>query len=99
MQVDCAFTKEPDGRLKLVATNFNISIESFFQLRILGFSSPRSTYPSASFEFKSSDGDGKVLDTQKRGLVAVASKFKYLNDVVLVSSSPVVAERNSTFNL
>jgi hypothetical protein len=99
MQVDCAFRKEPDGRLKLVATNFNISIESFFQLRISGFNSPRSTYPSASFEFKSLDGDGKVLDTQKRGLVAFASKFKYLNDVVLVSSSPVVAERNSTFNL
>lgn len=40
-----------------------------------------------------------MLDTQKRGLIAVATNSKYLTDIILSSSSQVVAEPNSTFQL
>ena len=52
-----------DNRVVLIATGFDQEISSFFQLRIPGFSSPRSTSPTSSFEFTSFDGEGNVLDT------------------------------------
>jgi hypothetical protein len=61
--VKCTYNRLEDGRILLKASNFTIDIESFFELRVPGFNSPRSTSPSKSFVFTSYNSQGKVLDT------------------------------------
>jgi hypothetical protein len=65
-------------------------------LRVPGFTSPRSTTPTSSFQFTSFSANGVILDFQLVGLAAAATNTLIMKQVTLTSSSQVVAQLNST---
>ena len=64
LQVVCSYSFTEEGRVKLVADQLSAPIYSgsFFELRLPGFMSPRSTAPSDSFDFKSFNSKDQILD-------------------------------------
>lgn len=99
VKVTCSFLQLSDGRLQLSAFGFDSDLNQFFELRVPGFTSPRSTAQTTPILFTSFDSFGNIMDTQSKGLVISAKDSLYFSAINLTSSSPVVAEPNCTYTM
>ena len=97
MSVKCSYEYLDDGRLQMTANGFNRDITSFFQLKIPGYMSPRSTAPTDTFEFESLDESGQIIDYQRRGIEARATFFSDIKQIQIEPESHEVGLKDQTF--
>ena len=72
----------------------SLVLSGFFQMDVNTIVNPGSTTPTSSFEFETEDAAGNLLDFKYEDLTLVASS-ETLQDVILTTSSQIVAEDNT----